>query len=184
MTPIYLGAGQWAENENQALVTAGFALTNEEYDLWSKDGVLFGRKAALQSAGLALHPSSANEGHLSTARLQLSEEEATFAATGAEGKALSLERAIEYPLSEEEERESPPTPVAVPEQQAPSDEPTGTLTRREQEVALLVGRGLTNHRIALELSISQRTVECYIGRILKKLGFASRTQIATWVAQR
>jgi hypothetical protein len=58
---IYLGAGQWAESENQALVAAGFALMNEEYNLWSKDGVLFGRKAALQAAGQALHPSSAKD---------------------------------------------------------------------------------------------------------------------------
>ena len=56
---IYLGAGQWAESENQALVAAGFTLTYEEADLWSKDGVLFGRKAALASLGQTLHPNTA-----------------------------------------------------------------------------------------------------------------------------
>ena len=55
---IYLGAGQWAESENRVLVATGFALTHEETDLWSKDGVLYGRKAALESAGLPLHLSS------------------------------------------------------------------------------------------------------------------------------
>jgi DNA-binding CsgD family transcriptional regulator len=35
-----------------------------------------------------------------------------------------------------------------------------------------------------ELSISERTVENHIGKIFKKLGFASRSQIAAWVAQR
>ena len=55
---IYLGAGQWAQSENQALVAAGFVLTHEEADLWSKDGVLCGRKAALESAGLPLHPNN------------------------------------------------------------------------------------------------------------------------------
>jgi hypothetical protein len=58
---IYLGAAQWAESENQALVASGFESTNEEYDLWSKDSVLFGRTAALQSAGQALHPSTAKD---------------------------------------------------------------------------------------------------------------------------
>ena len=59
---MYLGAGQqWAESENQALVASGFESTNEDDDLWSKDGVLFGRNAALQSAGQALHMSSAKD---------------------------------------------------------------------------------------------------------------------------
>jgi DNA-binding NarL/FixJ family response regulator len=72
--------------------------------------------------------------------------------------------------------------VPVPEQQ-PLDPRTQELTAREQEVALLVGRGLTNHRIAQELSISERTAENHIGKILKKLGFSSRTRIAARVAQ-
>ena len=58
---IYLGAGQWAESENRALVAAGFRLTHEEADLWSKDGVSFGRKAALQSAGQPVHPNTAKD---------------------------------------------------------------------------------------------------------------------------
>jgi hypothetical protein len=56
---MYLGAGQWAQSENQALVVAGFALMHEEADLWSKDGVLFGRKAALESAELPMQPNTA-----------------------------------------------------------------------------------------------------------------------------
>ena len=56
---IYLGADQWAESENQALVAAGFELMGKNADLWSKDGVWYGRKAALQSAGQALHPNTA-----------------------------------------------------------------------------------------------------------------------------
>ena len=97
---------------------------------------------------------------------------------------MTEEQAVEYALPEEEERDAP-TLVAVPGQQPPSaDEPTERITPREQEVALLVGRGLTNRRIAQELSISERTVENHIGKILKKLGFSSRARIAAWVAQR
>ena len=58
------------------------------------------------------------------------------------------------------------------------------LTNREEEFALLVGRGLTNRRIAQELSISERAVENHIAKILKKFRFSSRARIATWVAQR
>ena len=59
--------------------------------------------------------------------------------------------------------------VPVPEQQQPLDPRTQELTAREQEVALLVGRGLTNRRIAQELSISERTAEKHVGTILKNL---------------
>ena len=44
------GEGPSTERENQALVAAGFESTNgEDDDLWSKDGIYYGRKAALQA---------------------------------------------------------------------------------------------------------------------------------------
>ncbi len=57
-----------------------------------------------------------------------------------------------------------------------------SLTRREQEVATLVGQGLTNREIAAKLFISERTAESHVEQIRGKLGFRSRTQIAVWVA--
>ena len=78
----------------------------------------------------------------------------------------------------------PPTIVAVAEQQPPADERAGALTRREREVAVLVERELTNRQIASELSLSERTVENHMRKILRKLGFTSRVRIAAWVAQR
>jgi DNA-binding NarL/FixJ family response regulator len=118
------------------------------------------------------------ERHLTIARSKLGDEEA-FAAAWAEGKAMVLGQAIEYALSEEGERE-PPTLVPVPEQQPPQvDEPTERLTAREQEVVLLVARGLTNRQIAQELSISEHTVANHVRKILKKLGLRSRAQISS-----
>jgi DNA-binding NarL/FixJ family response regulator len=55
------------------------------------------------------------------------------------------------------------------------------LTRRETEVARLVGRGLSNKDIAAALVISQRTAEGHVEHILTKLGFGSRAQIAVWI---
>ncbi len=121
------------------------------------------------------------EGHLSRGRSQLGEE--GFAVAWAGGKAMSLEQAVEYALSDEEERE-PPTLVTMPEQQRQPDERPERLTRREREVALLVARGLTNRQIALELSVSRSTVNNHVARILRKLGVRSRAQIAAWVTER
>ena len=57
------------------------------------------------------------------------------------------------------------------------------LTERELEIARLVARGLTNKAIADELVISERTAEGHVQRILDKLNFRSRTQIAVWEAE-
>jgi non-specific serine/threonine protein kinase len=50
------------------------------------------------------------------------------------------------------------------------------------EVARLIAGGRSNKEIAAELVISRRTAEGHVERILNKLGFASRTQVAAWVA--
>ena len=45
---------------------------------------------------------------------------------------------------------------------------------------LLDCRRKTNREIADEMSVTPKTVETYVTRILNKLGFDSRVQIATW----
>ena len=55
------------------------------------------------------------------------------------------------------------------------------LTRREQEVLELIGRGLANKRIALELGIAEKTVKTHVGHVLAKLGVSDRTQAALYV---
>jgi predicted ATPase/DNA-binding CsgD family transcriptional regulator len=56
------------------------------------------------------------------------------------------------------------------------------LTRRESEIAELVAEGLTNREIAERLVMAQRTAEGHVARILGKLNFTSRKQLASWVA--
>jgi predicted ATPase/DNA-binding SARP family transcriptional activator/DNA-binding CsgD family transcriptional regulator len=56
-----------------------------------------------------------------------------------------------------------------------------SLSKREQQIAMLVAQGLTNHRIAEQLGIAQRTADTHVSRILHKLGFSSRTELAAWV---
>jgi DNA-binding CsgD family transcriptional regulator len=54
---------------------------------------------------------------------------------------------------------------------------TPVLTGREQQVAELVLRGLTNRTIAKMLSISEHTVESHMTSILNRLGLRSRWQL-------
>jgi predicted ATPase/DNA-binding CsgD family transcriptional regulator len=58
------------------------------------------------------------------------------------------------------------------------------LTRREFEVAELIESGLSNREIAERLVIAKRTADGHVERILAKLGFSSRAQVAAWMARR
>jgi len=60
----------------------------------------------------------------------------------------------------------------------------GGLTEREREVSLLIAQGKSNRAIADELIVSERTIEKHIERIMSRLGFTSRVQIATWAVEK
>jgi DNA-binding NarL/FixJ family response regulator len=55
------------------------------------------------------------------------------------------------------------------------------LTEREREVALCVGRGLSNAEIAGELYLSVPTVKAHVSRLFDKLDATNRVQIAICV---
>jgi predicted ATPase/DNA-binding SARP family transcriptional activator/DNA-binding CsgD family transcriptional regulator len=115
--------------------------------------------------------------HLAAARTRLGEK--VWEAALVEGQAMPLEEAIGYALSEKEFVR--PTVTAAPEQHVPSLTSLSVLTSREKEVALLVARGFTNHQIATGLSISEHTAATHVARILKKLDFHSRAQVASTI---
>ncbi len=85
-----------------------------------------------------------------------------------EGWAMSWDESVEYALGEGD-----------PEKLAPE----GPLSRRELNVAQLVAQGMTNREIADKLFIAERTAEGHVEHIRNKLGFHSRSQIASWVAR-
>jgi DNA-binding NarL/FixJ family response regulator len=88
---------------------------------------------------------------------------------------MTSEEAIEYALSEEET-----TPSTLPNV---SQEQPDVLTPREEEIAALVARGMTNRQIAADLTISKHTAATHVRRILKKLGLHSRTELAAWITE-
>jgi predicted ATPase/DNA-binding NarL/FixJ family response regulator len=89
------------------------------------------------------------------------------------GAAMSQAEAIAFALGESSRSVSRPDGM-----QAGGNHPR--LTRREQEVAVLVARGLSNSQIAATLVISARTVETHVQHIMDKLGFHARAEIAAW----
>jgi DNA-binding NarL/FixJ family response regulator len=48
------------------------------------------------------------------------------------------------------------------------------LTRREQQLVQMIGRGLTNKEIASQLNLSEQTVKNHVHRMLRKLGATDR----------
>lgn len=55
------------------------------------------------------------------------------------------------------------------------------LTEREREVAVAIGRGLSNAEIGAELYLSVATVKAHVSRLFDKLGTTNRVQIALLV---
>lgn len=55
------------------------------------------------------------------------------------------------------------------------------LTGREREVAVAIGRGLSNAEIAAELYMGMATVKTHVGRLFTKLEATNRVQIALCV---
>ena len=153
---------------------AAQGLAQRAVRLWGAAG------AMREDISAPLHPEDRKllDPYLAMARSSLGE--AAWQTTLAEGQAMMPERAIEYSLSAEK-RVLPPLLAPRPGERSATLAP---LTPREEEVAVLVSRGLTNRQIASELFISEHTVATHITNILKRLALSSRSRLSAWVVER
>lgn len=138
---------------------------------------LWAAAAALRDAiGAPLSPNGQLhfEQNLATARQALGDER--FAAAWSEGGAMDMDQALMWALHLELLRGRTVNDDPIPEKGCP--------TARERQVAVLITQSLTNRQIARQLGISERTVETHVSKILHKLGFASRAQVAAWATER
>ena len=71
--------------------------------------------------------------------------------------------------------------LAVTAQQLSIDERLAALSTREHEVMTRVLQGKTNKRIASDLGISVKTVECHRSRMMEKLGAGSIAELVRLV---
>lgn len=60
---------------------------------------------------------------------------------------------------------------------SPKSAALATLTDRENEVLMLIAKGMSNTEIATELFVAEATVKTHVGRILHKIGARDRVQI-------
>lgn len=54
------------------------------------------------------------------------------------------------------------------------------ITKREREVLLLVGQGITSRKIAERLKVALKTVEVHRANLMKKLGATNAARLAHW----
>jgi DNA-binding NarL/FixJ family response regulator len=57
------------------------------------------------------------------------------------------------------------------------------LTPTELKVVQWVARGMANREIALEMKVSQRTIESHVSNMLGKTGLHNRTELARWAIE-
>ena len=53
-----------------------------------------------------------------------------------------------------------------------------SLTAREREIVFMVSEGKANKEIARELGLSSHTIKLHVGRLLKRFGYKSRSQLS------
>jgi non-specific serine/threonine protein kinase len=181
--PLCLEVGQ---QELAADCLMGLASVATRQDEPVRAAQLFGAAEALREAvGVALWPVRLNlyDAELTSLRRVLGHTE--FAAAWAEGKRWSVREAADQALGPATTSgEGPRGAGARPAGSSyrPVDPALRPLSRREREVAALIGRGLTSAEIAAQLVLSERTVDTHADHIRQKLGLRSRAEIAAWAA--
>jgi two-component system, NarL family, nitrate/nitrite response regulator NarL len=65
-----------------------------------------------------------------------------------------------------------------PDRKGSDQEPIETLTAREEQILVLLGKGLRNKEIARQLDLKEKTVKHYVTNILQKLQLRNRVEAA------
>ena len=114
---------------------------------------------------------------VSSVRTQLGEK--AFAAAWAQGRAMTLERALakQGPETAHELAHSVGQP---PDEAVPTPGYPNGLTAREVEVLRLAAKGLTNNEIAEELGLSEKTIAHHLTRIFNKTSSENRAAAAAF----
>ena len=104
--------------------------------------------------------------------------EAAFDEGWRRGRAMTLEKAVDYAL----EGPEAPQKASKEAEEAPQAFPAG-LSAREVEVLRLVARGMTDAQIAGELYISPRTVNAHLRSVYHKIGSSTRAEATRFASE-
>jgi non-specific serine/threonine protein kinase len=135
-------------------------------------------ESARKSSGLPGRPVEVARVDRERQKAQNALSEVSFATAWSTGELMALDSAIDQTLLllrtilESAPSETSGAPATHANGLAAR---TATLTAREREVLRLLTQGKANQAIADELSISSRTVETHVAKILEKLGVKSRS---------
>jgi len=152
------------------------AQAKHEHSQFEQAAKIFGHAESLRAPiRSVIDPADLPDYNRFISRLQAALGSDAFAALWAEGKSMRFEEIMECALSE---------PEPASESTRAEKEKFGGLTAREREVAVLIAQGKSNREIAEAMTVGVKTIETYVTRILNKLGFDSRVQIATWAVER
>jgi non-specific serine/threonine protein kinase len=132
-------------------------------------------EALLVSMGSTVRPTNLSDLQRARATARTQSNATTYDQNWSEGQAMGPEEAIAYARRLAGDH---PASGGVVADTLDARQANDTLTPREREIALLLARGFSNHQIAEELVITERTVETHVKRILGKLGIHSRHQVA------
>ncbi len=102
-------------------------------------------------------------------------DEGAFAVAWGEGRSWSVDDALQHAQVLVEQAGAVSAVVSTDVQEP-------ALTDRQLEIARLIAGGQTNQQIAATLGIAPRTADTHVSAILRKLGLASRSQVADWLA--
>lgn len=163
-------AGESGNVKDLPELLAAIAVIAVHAGLDAPGGRLFGAaEAAHEAAGtsfspsaLAVHARARDLGRLHLSRI-------AFDSATSAGRELSLEAAVDLAQRV----------VNAKSQRLPCG-----LTRRELEVADLVGTGLTNKQIARRMVLGERTIDTHVTHIRAKLRAVTRGDIAVWAVHR
>jgi non-specific serine/threonine protein kinase len=105
-----------------------------------------------------------------------------YSAARKRGAGLDYTAAVAAALADDPLSAHETSAQSAPETITGNSAETAQLSRREWEVATLLGAdaGLTNKQLAAQLYVTVRTIEAHVSNTMRKLGVTSRAQIAVW----
>ncbi|HEV2582397.1 MAG TPA: tetratricopeptide repeat protein [Ktedonobacteraceae bacterium] len=150
-----------------AETAAGLRQTARSVRLWGASDTL------RTEIGAPLEPADLERYQQAVTHIRAMLGEEAFGELWEAGRAMPLDQAVLYALSEEPSGAEMPSPAKS----------SALLSQREWQIAKLIAEGRTNREIADTLAIAQRTVDTHVGHMLSKLGFSSRAQISGWIVE-